>query len=445
MRFFLIIFFIFIDICLFTEERNTASDNRVNDILQYGIDSEVSALLKELSAFPSSDIYNKIEERYKGLKSPILKIDFINYIAKTRNPPQSMIDLVYEDATKENADRGLITTAIIAFSKIGSKREGDFVLEKLDSSDNIIKSSAADAISQMKRDGFGNQLLERLDDESSDKEPLSDDIKTRLIIFLGENKIEKAIPYLKNIISNKNNNRFMIINGMIALLKMGDLSALPQIEENLNSSDVRIQEYAAYTIGSYENSAVIPILHGMLMNNNENVRINGLKGITLNRDITSIDIVVYKLKNDPSQKVREEAFTTLLCLGSKGIEKIKEIYHGKKFSHSNLTIMSRSVAMKPDSENVQFLLDIYGSADKREREIIAKNIVAAKSNLVDPIISLILESDDYLIRLGGLKAVYNIENSSLWGKVENIANNDKMETVRRNAKRYLEMNEKSDG
>ncbi len=440
MRYILIIVVLMLSFNLFSEEKGAVSDIRANEILEYGIDSEVSSLLKELPASPSGDIYIKLEERYKKLKSPSSKIEFINYIAKTKNCPESMIDLIYEDASKENADRSLITASLMTFSKVGSKRESDFILKKLEDNDIIIKSAATDAISVMKRAEFSEPLLERLNDTSSDREPLSDDIKGKLIIFFGENKTKEAVPYLQTIISNKNNNKFMIINGMVALLKIGDISSLPQIEENLNDGDSRVQEYAAYSISSFENSAVIPILNKMLMNNNEAIRINALKGIVLNKDTSSIPIVLYKMKNDPSPKVKEEAFATLLCLGNSGIEEIKKLYSDKRFSASNINVISRSVAAKPDSDNVPFLLDIYMRGDKKEREQIAKNIVGSRSNLVDPIISELLKSEDYLIRLGGLKAVANIENSSLWGEVEDIASNDKVQVVKTNAQKYLETN-----
>ena len=149
--------------------------------------------------------------------------------------------------------------------------------------------------------------------------------------------------------------------------------------------------------------------------------------------------IVYKFKNDPSKKVQDEALMTLLYFGEKGIDRLRDIFKGRKYNYSQLFTISKAVTTKPNQANVDFLLRIYLELDKKEREIVAKNIVNASSNLVDPIIKELLKSDDYLLRIGALRSVSTIENSTLWSEVENIAKNDPVEVVRVNAKKFLDL------
>ena len=159
----------------------------------------------------------------------------------------------------------------------------------------------------------------------------------------------------------------------------------------------------------------------------------------LNKDIESIKILLYKYNNDPSSVVKNEAISSLLYLGSYGINALQDYMKNKKYDSSKLYIISLAVVRKPDNLNVQFLCSLYEKADKKDKDIIAKNVVKGKSNLLDPIIKLLLHSDEALIRIGAVKAVYDIEKSTLWNEVNSMSENDKSPEVKKMAKKVLEL------
>jgi len=177
----------------------------------------------------------------------------------------------------------------------------------------------------------------------------------------------------------------------------------------------------------------------MLLHNNENVRIYAIQGIYLNEDFDSLTPIVYKFRNDPSKKVQDEALMTLTYFGEKGIDILRDFFVGKKYNSNQIFIISKAVTLKPNPKSVEYLLRIYLDLDKKDKDVVAKNIVNSSSNLVDPIVKELLKSQDYLVRIGAIKAVYTIENSSLWSDVEDISKNDPIESVKMNAKRFLDL------
>ncbi|OHD07287.1 MAG: hypothetical protein A2086_05460 [Spirochaetes bacterium GWD1_27_9] len=418
---------------------DTAS-SKINDTLQYGIESEIVDLLKDIGQSPNEYIYQKLFERYNDALLLDTKIALTDFFSNSKNLPQFVSDRLFSDASSDLLDRRLETSLLNFLGKTGGIKEGNFLLSKLDSSDNIIKNITADAIGKMKVPELGQLLLQRLDDADKIEEKfLGPDIKAKLIIFFGENKSLEAVPYLKKIITDKTSDKYLVMFGMVSLLKIGDVSSIDIISENLKNEDPKIQEYAAYAISSFKNKEALLPLKKMLLHNNESVRYYACKGIVLNEDYDSISNLFYKFKQDPSKKVQEEALSSLILFDEKGIERIKDFMKGKKYNYTHIGIISAAVAKKPTVYCVAYLIGIYQSTDKSGKDIIARNVVSAKDNKIDPIIKELLGSEDYLIRIGALKAVYQIENSTLWETVEAISKNDPINAVKLNAKRFLDL------
>ena len=78
----------------------------------------------------------------------------------------------------------------------------------------------------------------------------------------------------------------------------------------------------------------------MLKHNNEKIRIFACRGIVENNDVKSTSILLYKYKNDPSEKVRYEALKSLVFLGTTGIDSIKN------YIKNNRTVIFILLAMQ---------------------------------------------------------------------------------------------------
>lgn len=445
----LIIFFILFTFCLYSEQiKEPTSDNTKNysyieelkNSLEYGIDNEVITLLKEVGDTLKEEFYPKVLERYKNANLLQTKIEFVNFFGKLRNNPQFVIDTLYNDASNDYIEKQLNIALINTLSKIGGEREAKLIIEMLDNEDNVIKITAADAISKMKIKGVTSLILNRLKlAEESPEKYLVSDIKSKLMLYFGEVQDKEAEEYLRKVTSDKNNDKFVIMCAMVSLARIQDTYALDIIEKNLESSEVKIQEYAAYSLSLFETPLVIPKLKKMALSNNEQVRIYACEGLARNKSPESINLLSYKFRKDPSNKVKKAALTTLLQYGEIGIKEIKDFYNNIKITDAILSEITSIVSQYPDEKNVNYLVELYNSANDNSKEVIAKNIGFPKSNKIDPIIKLMLESSNFLIRMGGIKALTLIKDTTLWHLIIDISKNDKVEVVRKYAQKLLDL------
>lgn len=410
------------------------------EILEYGIEDEIVNFVKNLGAKPRNDLYPLLLQRYKDFLLNNSKVSLIDFFSNCENLPQNIIDYLYEQALSEPTDVQFYTSLLTFLGKKGQKREGLLLIETLDSENKLISISSADALSKMTDMELIDPLLSRLrlSDESDDKY-LSDDIKSKIILSFGEMKAIGSVEYLKSQVEDLAANKYIVMYSMVSLAKIQDIASINIIENKLRSSDVKIQEYAAYALSLYKSSKIVPILKNMLKHNNENIRLYACQGIVLNKINDANKILLYKYKNDPAPIVKKEALKSLVALGDSGIKLLKEHIGQNKIFPNDLFVISEITAMEPNDSNVSYLEELYEKSDDNEKEIIARGLTNCKNKKLDPIIKKILFSNNYLLRLGALRIIFNIKDSNLWTDVENISKNDTLEIVKNAAKKYLEL------
>ena len=413
---------------------------RIQETIKYGIEKEVVAVLEEIGPTPKKSFYPSLLERYKEAVLADTKIAFINYFSECDNLPENILDLLYNEAKSLPDNIKIFTTLLVFLGTKGQVREGLFLIEMLDNTNIAIQNTASDALSQLKNANITKHILKRLElSEINENKFLTADIKSKLILSFGNGKSKEVVKYLKKVISDKLNDKYIIMYGMLSLAKIGDIDSIPLISKNLKNEERKIQKYAAYSLSLYKTKSVTPILEKMLKNNNEKIRIYACQGLVLNKNYNSVNVLLYKFKNDPSTYVKKEALSSLVHLGNPGINSLKIYMKDKEYTNFNLNTISEAMAKKPNIEGVQFLVSLYKSADEKQKELITKTLISGTSNILDPIIKILFNSNNYLIRIGALKIVYNIKKSSLWNIVIGISKNDPSNIVKKIALKYLDL------
>lgn len=422
------------------DKKNMPSIEKYKEMLTYGIEEEVIKVLNYLGRNPGKEFYTILTERYKDSVLSSTKIALINYFSMCDNLPPEITSLLFEDAKKYPENLKLHTTLLGFLGKKGGKDEGFILIERLDSYDELVQNAAADALAEMNNQDVAAYILKRLDESDTDSEKyLSDNIKGKLILGLGKMKSKEAVGYLRKIIRDTSNDKFLIMYGMVSLAEMQDIESIKTIIENLDSEEVRIQEYAAYALSIFKSKEMTPVLNKMLKHNNEKIRIFACQGIVLNNNFESVNILYYKFKNDPSMKVQNEALKSLTYLGNNGINIIKNYIKDNKFNDVQLYVISDAISSKPDDLNVNFLISIYDPLTDKKKEIIAKNVVKATSNKIDPMLIKLLKSNDQFVKVSAIRTVFNLKDSTLWNTVKELSENDPSELVKKTAKFYLDL------
>lgn len=423
-----------------TADREDFKIDHLIEILNYGIEDEVVSILKDLGPNPKEVFYPILTDRYEEAQLPETKIEIIKYFSNCENLPGKVLDFLYHEAEKDQDNIKLLTNLYTFLGKKGGYREGLLLINKLDDDNQMIAQGAAEALAIIKDKKLVSPVLNRLElSDQSDDRYLSDLIKGKLILSLGEMKAPEASDYLKKVVDEPLNDKFLIMYSMVSLAKIDDESAVPIIYKKLSSDEVKIQEYAAYSLSLYKSKQVLPYLKNMLKHNNEKIRVFACQGALLNRAPDLLNILYYKYKNDPAVAVRKEALSSLVKWGETGILKLKEKKDTDSLTDSDLLTISQATAKEPNDSSVLLLCDLYDTADEKKRELIVKGLITGNNPILDPVLKRMLKDRSYLIRLGAIRIIYQIQNSSLWNDVLSISQNDESEVVKNNAKKILEL------
>lgn len=430
------------------EEENTSDtkddETSIADILDYGIESEIVKMIEPLSSSLNDEYMKALFERYQSANIDSTKKAIAKYYERCDNIPDYVINYIGEEMNSDEIAKDNLMTLMGVIAKHAASHGKDDLISKLlefiDSTDRYIQDAAVNNIKKIKDKDVSSELIEILkkSDEGEDYF-LSNEIKQQLILALGEFANEISADYLTELLENEPNDKFIIMYSLYSLAKIGKTESLEIIKKHLAHGETHVQEYAAYALSEFISPEVLPSYKSMLRHNNPNVRAFACKGIANNEDISAINALMYKIKNDPEKKIRNEALSTLVQLGTTGIDKIKTTFKPEELKNDQLAAITSSIVKNPTSEGVNFLLDLINSGDKDKIKVIAQNLASAKSNLLDPILEVLLKSDEYSYRLGAINLVFKIENTGLWPVVKEISENDPVKNVRKHAKKILDL------
>lgn len=443
---------------LISAVEKTKDDNEteftVKETLLYGIESEIQNFIKEQKAELSEEYMNILYERFISSVLMQTKIELVRYFTNCENLADNIKTYITSEATNESTNKELRMIEFSFLAKHGGQNSINYLIKQLSKDDIITQQNAASALAKATDNSAAKLVLDYLkstdsniindttddtDTISEDDEniELSDDIKTILLKALGEWKYQPATDYLKQLLESDISRKFVKMYAISSLAQIGDLSAVELMREKLGDEDVKVREYAAAALATFENTAVLSIYMDMLRHNDAKIRVYACQGIAKNKDTSKIDLLLYKFKKDPDASVKNEALWTLLSMGNTGINPLKEALGKKKLSPATLSSIAVGTVKTPSAENVSFLKELYENTDKTGKKAIEKIVYRTQSNLLDPILELLLKSDDAETRLAAAGTLKKIPDTTLVNRLKDLKENDSSAAVKRTAANTL--------
>ena len=260
-------------------ENEIEDEFTIKDTLLYGIESEIQGFAKEQKNELSEEHMNILYERYLSSVLIKTKIELVRYFTKCEKLPDNIKNYIFEEAINEDTNKELRLIEFSFLAKHGNQDSINYLIEQLAENDIITQQNAATALAKAPNDPTAGLILEYLkstdstiindttdDSEDFDEEydeseqvELSDDIKTILLRAFGEWKYQPATDYLKQLIESEISGKLVKMYAMSSLAQIGDLSSVELMREKLGDEEVKVREFAAAPLASFENSAVLPL------------------------------------------------------------------------------------------------------------------------------------------------------------------------------------------
>ncbi len=265
---------------------------------KYGTGKQKETLIKYIKSKKSLTGENLILQHIAGEKNENIKRMMISTLVTFSN--MKVIPRLLELIKKDNSDE----MKIYALSQLGKFKYKDsyiYIIENLDSENEILVEAALKALGNMEAKESVDTLLEKLKNEESDR------IKTQIILTLANIKSEKTQDKLLSIFTNREEkelNRGYAATGLgyIKNTKSYDI-LIKYYDEEKSNIKMRIID----ALGNLGFKQAIDLLIESLKDDEKNIRIFGIKSLGKLKAVNAIDILKYKEKHDTDIKVRQEA------------------------------------------------------------------------------------------------------------------------------------------
>ena len=407
------------------------------DVLRFGIDTEVLKVIKSIAESEEQSLNEELTLLFaESLNFEVRKavLDYFS-VQKIRDAEAAATILLGEEQLQ---DSRVIVACIRYLAAIDAQGLETRLLEYVDHRDDQIAETAITGLGEVGGEASGQLLVQRLEDPDYPAEQ-----KPEIILALGKMKIAGAVDALIAIVGNRDEERIWRMYAAASLGQIGDTRAIPHLRALFGESDSLIKAYAAAALAHFNMGEVEGLLQQGLRDGNVRVRVAAAKGLANEQAGNSVDILIYKAKNDPERQVRLQAIESLGVIGTpRAFGYLQDLYRNKI-----ALPVYREVAFTALCENaLQANLDLFrevveqewGSKDQKIVEFTAKKLSTTQAPGLKWFYERFLNSPNVYVRIYALRGIGRNGLRSLRKRVEKVSKDDPYPAARQTALSVLE-------
>ena len=407
------------------------------EVLMYGIDSEVLKVIKSIAESEEQALNDQLTVLFAESLNFEVRKAVLDYFSeqRIRNAEAAATALLAEEGLQ---DSRLIVACIRYLAAIDSPGLEQRLLGYVDHRDDQIAETAITGLGEVGGESSGQLLVQRLEDVDYPAEQ-----KPEIILALGKMKYAGAVDALIAVVDNKDEERIWRMYAAASLGEIGDPRAIPHLRALFGESDSLIKAYAASALANFNMQEVEGLLQQGLRDANVRVRIAAAKGLANEQARDSVDILIYKAKNDPERQVRLQAIEALGVIGTaRAFACLQELYANKI-----ALPVYREAAFNALCENaLQANLDVFrevieqewGAKDQKVVEFTARKLSTTEASGLKWFYERFLDSPSVYVRIYALRGIGRNGLRTLRDKVEKISAEDPYPAARQVALSVLE-------
>jgi HEAT repeat protein len=407
------------------------------DVLRYGIDSEVLKVVPAILEAGETSLNGELARLFaESLNLEVRKavLDLLGR-QQSREAEQAALALVSD----EDLQSPELATAVIRYlSAVGSEGLAVHLPRLLDDNSDLVAEAAIDALSQSGSTAEGELALEKLKDME-----YPESRKPELILALGKLKYAGASEELIGIVSDRDAERVWRMYAAISLGELGDSRAVPALKAMFSEQDSLVRAYAAAALAKFDMGEVEGILQQGLRDGNVKVRVAAAEALANEQAVGSVEILMYKVRNDPEPQVRLKAIQALGVIGTRGaLEFLRGLYRD---SGAGVAYREAALATLCDHDLAASVATIeqvveaeWGAKDQKVVELTAKMLSGVNGSGLTGLFERLLGSRNVNVRIYALRGIERNGLSQLRSKVEAISAGDPYPAARQVAARVLE-------
>ncbi|AJA90587.1 hypothetical protein OY14_04070 [Borreliella chilensis] len=409
----------------------------VNDTILYGLDSQVVSIIKALKKSSDSQYNLSLKKRLEKTFNAEIKKEILElFISLKYSGGIDTANYILENYENKRYSNALFGLAISYLKEFGNKEKLKKILvDILENKEGNIVSIAAYYLGELNSLEYSKNMLEVFEKYSG-----NDGTRREILIALGK---MSAVDYQNKIYE------ISLDNYESPSIKAAAIEALSYLapdkvitnadlylQNNNNNLNIKLAIIASLSKDSSLKSK--EILQGFLRDSDDNIRFKAINAIKGHKDSSARDVLIYKLKNDPSFKVREASAKALIDMDLGDIE-IKNIMFDVKIDNGFKISMFSYLLDKNSLKALSIALEIVNKENVNRPSNVLKGIasmLAGKKGNFDTFYSKIIDSKNIDLMHFALKgAIYN-KSSTLFSKLKKIKSETDSEYIKMLLKDY---------
>jgi len=420
-------------------EDNTISLRRERErTLAFGLNSEVSGLIKEFIASKDLSYNDHVLKLFSNTKSDQILRDIIELytVLKSNNLTNQVIEKIKD---RDYETRSVIVAGIRYISEIKAVKENqELFLELLNDNQREYRIEAIKALTATGNKNYSKSLMELYETE--------DEPSVRLQILLDIGKLEDpaTAEFLKDIASDKYLERTYRQYAINSLGYLKDENSFDDLVAAYKEDDPLIRIYALSAIAKYDKKEANAIILESMRDENWRIRKQAITDAGERKSKDFVQILIYRVDKDPVEDIRMTSLTALSEIGGKEAfdfirSKAMDARASVKMRHHAFTL-----AVNKDTANSLTMIETIfekesSASNKAFLESLTSELCKVEYSGLSPFFEKMLDSSSVVIRIAGLRGIRLNKISSLKDKVKAIAEDQKQATaVKNNALATLE-------
>ncbi|MBI9100805.1 MAG: HEAT repeat domain-containing protein [Spirochaetales bacterium] len=407
------------------------------DMLKYGIDSEVTELLTTLNSEEDDEFNDVILQQIKISSNSDMINGALQLFITTeyREAEDFAIDILKNDDLYSNS---ILSKVMFYLSKDLSKDGAEAVALMFDHDQASVARSAIAAIGHIEDENYAEQLLELLDDDDFHEE-----VKSTILVSLGDMKAMSAIDLLTDIALDENEEKSWRWYACQSLGKIGAVESFPVLKSLLGDDDPNLRSFAVEGIGYFDSDETGGILISALRDSFWKVRVSAARQLGELKESNAVGILIYKAGKDPENNVKKEAIKALGLIGDEeGFDYLKELVGSTR---TNPAIWTSAVDCLMDN-NLQDSMEVFTKMieDEWEKdnsfhlEYLAKSLSIQEGGFLQSLTGRFMDHSSLNLKIYGLRMAEKNGFNSYKERIEVLSGEDSPNAVRKTALSALE-------
>jgi HEAT repeat protein len=362
------VFFLLGSLVAGADEKADAEKRR--DIIHYGTDNEIAALIGTLRTEKTGDFDQDLIKIADETNNTTILTALLSFFADREQKGLEKRALSILD-DRENNRNDVVLGAIDYLGKMKSRDAAAVLALILDEDSGPLTNAAVRAYGRIATASGGDSAADYLITYYRDHAP-ANETQREIVSALGETGSKNATAFLVELINNQEERYVLRMAALEAAGKIGDRDAKEAVINAVLANDPNVRSSAVGALGAFDGADVEKAILDAFRDSFFRTRIGACEAAGKRKLAAAIPYLRYRALNDEAAVVRDEAIKALGAVGnSAAIGVLEEIFEGERNSDRLRSLAAEMLVRQNSGAYTSKITAAMEDAKKKNRAALA--------------------------------------------------------------------------